>query len=312
MTLGDHQLMARRVLQAAGLSSRGALTRAAEGIGNHVFLTADSVVRLGTGSDGAMFPRAAAILRAVGSKVAVPEVLYDDCSCATFPVPVMVLTRVAGEPLSRTWPTMAVDDRLHMLHIVAAELDRLHGLRPADVPGAGFTVPWWRARVDRIHELLHRLRGKAEIPAEWFDRMERYVADNEIALEEAPESCVLHNDVNWGNVLIANGRVAALLDFDDALAGPPEEDAWGLLFASELDGDAPWTNPRELQQLPGFDLSTGGVLERFRIIQIADTLDLLSGELSWVAPEVAVDEAREIYRDAFMSDRYERLLERIL
>jgi aminoglycoside phosphotransferase (APT) family kinase protein len=306
----DHERLARQVLDAAGLRQPDELVRAPEGVGNHVYLAGDVVVRLGTGSDAPVFPRAIAVLRAARGRVKVPEVIFSDCSQTHFPVPAMVLARVRGEPLSRTWPSMSADDRWRMVEAVAAELAALHTLGPDDVPDAGFASPWWGARVEKIERLMARLRPTAPIPAAWFEVMERHVADNASALVDAPAPCILHNDVNRENVLVAGGEVTALLDFDDAIAEPPEGDAWGLLFAADLHVD-PWTELRRLRELPGFDLSVPGVLERFRMAEVENILDLLTGELSWTSPEAAVEDARETYLETFASDGLERLMEQL-
>ncbi len=309
MTEIDHPRLVRSVLEVASLPQLVEVERIKEGIGNHVYFAGDVVVRLGTGSDAAMFPRAVAVLRAAATTVAVPTVLFEDCSRSTFPIPVMVLARVPGLPLSNTWPTLTENQRFEMMAAVATELDRLHKLAPDQVPGAGFSSPWWRHRAARIERLLVELRATPGFQDEWFHAMARYFQEHRHTLLESPAACVLHGDVNWGNVLVLDGRVTALLDFDDALAGPAEEDAWQLVFRNnETDFPVPLHRFRDL---PGFDLSAPGTLERFRIGEIQNILDLLSGELSWIDHDDALEDARETYRDAFLSDQHERLLERL-
>lgn len=50
-----HAALVRRVLEAASLPQPAQIRRVPEGIGNHVYFAEDVVVRLGTGSDAAMF-----------------------------------------------------------------------------------------------------------------------------------------------------------------------------------------------------------------------------------------------------------------
>lgn len=305
-----HVAIVRDVLAAASLPQPTCMERAREGIGNHVYFADDVVVRLGTGSDAAKFPRAVAVMRAAAATVAVPEIIFEDCSCADFPVPVMVLARVPGHTLSQVWPTLKEDDRLELVSAVASQLSRVHRIDPNEVPDAGFSSPWWSDRVSRIERLLVELRPRPRFPDAWFESMARYVADHRDALTTAPPPAVLHNDVNWGNVLVVDDGVSALLDFDDALAGPPEEDWWQLVFRC-VEADPPMA-PERLRDLPEFDLSAPGTLERFKIGEIESALDLLTGELSWIDPDIAVTEARETYEEAFATDRYERLLDRLL
>lgn len=305
----DHGRVVLEVLEAAGLPTGVRPQRARDGVGNHVYFAGDFVVRLGTGSDGVKFPRAAAVLRAAKGRVAVPDVVYEDCSGSTFEVPVMVLARVRGQTLSRVWTGLDDAARDRVLEAVAVQLDALHGLRPHDVPAAGFPSPWWSHRVERIERWLVELRPHPSFPTRWFDHMERYFEDHRAALVDAPPACVLHNDVHWGNVLVDAGRVTALLDFDDTLAGPPEEDAWALAF--ECEECQPTVALERLPALPGFDLTATGALERLRICEIENILELLTGDLTWVDPPTALADARETYAYAFDESHYSRMLARL-
>jgi aminoglycoside phosphotransferase (APT) family kinase protein len=293
----------RRVLEAAGLAQPETLQHVPEGIGTDVFLAGDAVVRLGTGSDAANFPRTVAVLEAARRTVAVPEVLFSDFSLESFPVRVMVLSFVPGEPMSKLWPKLTDDDRVDLLGQVTQQLARLHRLDPAAVPGAGFASPWWSERVGRIERLLPMARARDDYPRDWVEHMAAYLDEHRDALVSAPPACVLHNDVNWGNVIVHDGRLAALIDFDDALSGPPEEDGWQLVYRS---GECEPVVPLErLRELRGLGLGAPGMLERLKLSEIQAALDLLSGELSWVDDATGLAEAKETYETAFLSTFFE-------
>lgn len=291
-------------LEAAALPRPDRVSRVAEGVGNHVYFAGeDLVVRVGTGTDGAKFPSAVAVLQAAAPTVRVPEVLYADTSGRALRYPVMVLRRLRGTPLSRSWPDLDVASRVAALEQVTGELERLHAIAPAAVPGAGFPDPWWTSRVAFIDGELARHRDAESFPAGWLDLMARYLADHHDALTGAPPPGVLHGDVNWGNALFDGDRLTGLIDFDDSHTGPAEEDSWDVLFETER-----WMPLARLRDLPGFDLSIPGVLARYRINEIESILLLLSGTLSWKTPEAARKDAFETYRDAFESERIAHLL----
>jgi aminoglycoside phosphotransferase (APT) family kinase protein len=291
-------------LEAAALPRPDRVSRVAEGVGNHVYFAGeDLVVRVGTGTDGAKFPSAVAVLQAAAPTVRVPEVLYADTSGRALRYPVMVLRRLRGTPLSRSWPDLDVASRVAALEQVTGELERLHAIAPAAVPGAGFPDPWWSSRVAVIDRELARNRNAGSFPAGWLDLMARYLADHHDALTGAPPPGVLHGDVNWGNALFDGDRLTGLIDFDDSHTGPAEEDSWDVLFETER-----WMPLARLRDLPGFDLSIPGVLARYRINEIESILLLLSGTLSWKTPEAARKDAFETYRDAFESERIAHLL----
>lgn len=297
-------------LEAAGLPRPDRVVRVVEGIGNHVYFAGDEiVVRVGTGTDGAKFPAAIAVLRAAASRVRVPAVLYEDVTRRRVAYPVMVLERLAGEPLSRSWPDLGRQKRMAVLEGVTAELDRLHAIPATAAPGAGFTEPWWQRRVAYIERELRHHREAATFPTAWLDRMERYVDDHRDTLASAPRVGLLHGDVGWGNVLLDEAR-CGLIDFDEARYGPAEEDSWQILFETGLE-TTPWMPLAGLRALPGFDLSSSGVLERFVLRETENLFLLLSGTLSWKTAEVARDDAMETYHDAFETDRIARLLDQL-
>jgi len=295
-------------LESAGLPRPDLVERVREGVGNHVYLAGDAVVRVGTGSDGARFPAAVAVLQAAAPEVRVPEVLYSDTSCRAVPFPVMVLRRLAGTPLSRTWPRLEVAGRVAALEQIARELERLHAIPAAEAPGAGLSEPWWGSRVAFIERELARHREARTFPSEWLARMERHLAQGRDALIAAPRAGLLHGDVAWSNVLFDGEQLTGLIDFDDTQSGPAEEDAWQLLFETRLESER-WMPLSRIRELPGFDLSAPGVLARYLIGETESVLLLLTGTLSWKTPQAASEDAIETYRDAFESDRIPRLLE---
>lgn len=302
----EHVAIVRAALAEAGVAQPPAIERAARGVGNHVYLAGDVVVRLGTGSDAVHFDRAAAIMTAAAAAgVRVPELVLVDTSMARFPLRLMVVARASGQPLADAWPRLNRARRLDAMHQVADQLARLHALAPAEVRGFSFPEPWYARRLDEIDRWLVELRGLRDYPPERFDAMRALVIANRPALDAAAPA-IVHDDVNWGNVLFDGGDLSALLDFDDARAGPIEIDAWGLVDAAGLD-DA-WVEPRELAGLADFDLAADGVLERSAIDAVHAILEHLSGRLSWQTAGAALADAHEIWDEVFAGQGHRDLV----
>jgi hypothetical protein len=64
-------------------------------------------------------------------------------------------------------------------------------------------------------------------------------------------------------------------------------------------GADPPLDPSERRRLPGHDLAAPGAIERLRICERESVLELLTGELSWIEPPAAREDARNTYRTAF-------------
>ena len=245
--------IAYSVLEQAKLPRSHELVRMLEGCGNHVYAAGDLMVRIGTGTDGQSFPRALAVLRAAAVNACVPKILYADTTTRTLPYPVMVHARLPGRTLSGLWSSLDAVHRLAVLESLSHELVALHSIPASAAVDAGFSEPWWADSVAYIEREVTRHRVLGDIPAAWLDHMESYVAEHRDALIQSPAACLVHGDLTWANVLVDGDRVTGLIDFDDACAGPAEEDYWQLLFQSGLEHD-PWMPLVRLRQLPGFAL----------------------------------------------------------
>ncbi|MGH7391107.1 MAG: serine/threonine protein kinase [Candidatus Rokuibacteriota bacterium] len=158
----------------------------------------------------------------------------------------------------------ADDERLRQIgrligrmHAVGAARDAPH--RPR------FTVERY------VHEPLDVLSAGGFIPGPLADRyrdVARRIADAVAAPLARARAQRIHGDLHWGNVIwAADGPI--LLDFDDALVGPPVQDLWLLSR-----GDSEEARRGREQLLQGyelfreFDRSTLALCEPLRALRI--------------------------------------------
>ncbi len=134
-------------------------------------------------------------LRATG--LPVPEPLCLDDSRERFPDPVLLMEFVAGELATELGPG-AVEP-------MARFLRRLHSLDPE-----GFELP---AREDPRAGALAYLPGASSALREAL-----------AGFRWTPARVVLHGDFWPGNVLMAGGQIAAVIDWEDAALGDPLSD----------------------------------------------------------------------------------------
>ena len=127
----------------------------------------------------------------------------------------------AGHKVARD--ARLVPDRRRLARELAANLARIHGIRPPH-PGLGFlktslaldNVAHYRAYLDTLAE--------SHAVLEWGLRWcERHAPDRE-------ETTFIHRDFRTGNYLVHEGALAGVLDWEFAAYGNPLEDI-GWLFA---------------------------------------------------------------------------------
>ncbi|WP_187369088.1 phosphotransferase family protein [Baekduia soli] len=181
----------------------------------------DAVLRLPTPASG---PRAIrtqrAALQAVAGRVPAPGLLWhDDGDDNPFGRPFLVMERIAGTvPVG--WHDLGEPERAALAADAVDTLAALHRIAPGDLdapevgPGEAPTeLEFYARRLERLGELPAVLRG-----ALWW--LARH--------EPAPlRSALVHGDFRMGNMIVADGRLAAVLDWEMAGAGDPLSDlAW--------------------------------------------------------------------------------------
>ncbi|MCB9539696.1 MAG: phosphotransferase [Myxococcales bacterium] len=198
------RLIGRRRLEGGVSASVEALTiEAPDGARRQVvvrMLDADGRA----GLDGRGVQAEAALLAALRSAgVAVPAVLAVDVTRTRLPGMFLAMEFVAGTTdLPPDGPSQ-----------MAAFAARLHGLDAARFADVGLP-----ARVDPVPELLSWL---PRTPA--FAPLRARLRAAPPRFPDAP-TALLHGDLWPGNVLWRDGRIAAVLDWEDAALGHPEAD----------------------------------------------------------------------------------------
>jgi len=105
--------------------------------------------------------------------------------------------------------------------LTAQALKRVHGLDGIDLPGMSMDEP----DIQRLRDQLGHpwIRGRSSEVAANILRLEETI---ERAKAKAVPLVVCHQDLHGLNLLIDNGQVTAILDWDQAVIGPREHDVW--------------------------------------------------------------------------------------
>lgn len=143
-----------------------------------------------------------------GMSLPVPEPLFLDTTNQLFPGPYQVIEFVEGST------DVAPDELDDRLDVMAATLARLHRL-PTD------NLPALPLRIDPLPEALDFL---PEAP-EWHTLREHLSRQTDTEYRDRP--VLLHGDFWTGNLLWRQGRLVAILDWEDAALGDPASDVAG-------------------------------------------------------------------------------------
>src|SRR5688500_3574576 len=126
-------IRARKVLQAAGFDSGLRLERASS-VTNEVWLADEMVIRINTQRDHRL-RREMLLTGALPERLGYPPVI--DCG-GDLGSDWLIVGRLPGQPLSRAWPTMSVDQRRAAIAQLAERLKVLHATEAPRVEGLDY------------------------------------------------------------------------------------------------------------------------------------------------------------------------------
>ena len=163
---------------------------------------------------------------------------------ATLPIPIAAPIRFGGPFGGYPWPwsicpwfdgDVAADvvlaDPMGDAERLGCFVDALHRPAPADAPENPFRGQPLSELVPRVRANLERLDAGAALPAVDTERIRVRVDELAGTAEWAGESVWLHGDLHSANLVVADGRIVAVLDFGDLTSGDPAVDlavAWML------------------------------------------------------------------------------------
>ncbi|MBL8343908.1 MAG: aminoglycoside 3'-phosphotransferase/choline kinase family protein [Rubrivivax sp.] len=138
--------------------------------------------------------------------------------------PYLVMTQMAGEPLTTTWPAMSETERCALLHELGALAAEVHALPVGEVAAL---APRWEDFVTRQRERCVWRQQRTGLPAHLLAQVPAFVDG---PLPEGP-AVLLTGEYTPFNLFTtpspAGHRLSAMFDFGDGLVGPREYDWLG-------------------------------------------------------------------------------------
>ncbi|MCF6388695.1 phosphotransferase family protein [Mycobacterium sp. MBM] len=170
--------------------------------------------------------REAQILRALAhADVPVPHVVGTGLSPAG--TPFLVMERIAGSALETEEDarSLTVTQRHALGTSVATTLAALHRLDPAILGIKISSDPYLVRQIRRVTAARDHVPAASRHDADWAAVRDRLVDH----LPQDPPAVIMHGDYRLSNLLVADGRITAVLDWELCTIGDPLADlAWLL------------------------------------------------------------------------------------
>ncbi|HEU0169496.1 MAG TPA: phosphotransferase, partial [Chloroflexota bacterium] len=165
----------------------------------------------------------------------------------------MVLRRLEATTWTRAWPSLNAHDRRRLVGALARALVALHATQPP----TAFQNPWLRAAlagssllheahhppVEALPALFERLRASRCADPGLLHTLQQRAVELRDACSPSDPRVLVHADMHWDNLLVRNGELVAILDWEGARVGRAEQEldtilrytAWPWLGAAPDD-----------------------------------------------------------------------------
>lgn len=131
----------------------------------------------------------------------------------------LVLEYVDGETLARAWPKSSDNRKRHYCQQLSHEMEKLHRVSSAR-SGALIDSPfiqWW---TNRVEARFQRAQQMGNIPSGILEALRMYVTQHRAVLDVPSIEGIVHSDLHFENIIVNNGEVVALIDFETARWAP--------------------------------------------------------------------------------------------
>jgi aminoglycoside phosphotransferase (APT) family kinase protein len=217
-----------QILHSAGVGASEPPVRIA-GSSNEVWRAGEYVIRVGFQTGAERLRRESRLAELLPSVVRYPEVVASGVE--SFGEWIVVRHR-DGIPLSEAWIAMSPDQRrevtfdlagiMKALHSVSIAVDDEHDLGFHE--GDGVLALPHQLPASRVLELLEQARWMHGMDRELIDAVIERTTAVHAAILEHERYGLVHGDLHFENILVHDGRISSVLDFEWSRPGPREID----------------------------------------------------------------------------------------
>lgn len=168
----------------------------------------------------------------------VPEVIALDESKTLVPCMYIILSKLPGEQIVRTWQELTTEQQAATAFQAGVYLAEMHNVMLLDDFGdPGYLLPGWVAFVDEFAERYLQESARIGILDETIlKRIRQVVQQAQPLLNTVQRSVLVHSDYHFENVLQRAGQVTGVIDVEWGVFGDP---AWDFRVEDEWEMTCP-------------------------------------------------------------------------
>lgn len=159
------------------------------------------------------------------ANIPIPKVLFYDNTKRFLDSEYFFMTKIAGTPYLKIKDTLSQSERM-AIEIEIGETER----KLNNIKGASFgyvsrdakkSKKWSEAFWNMFFDILHDGKdNEVKLPAE-YNAISELVSTRLCVFDEVTEPRLVHWDLYDGNIMIENGKISGIIDFEKSLWGDP-------------------------------------------------------------------------------------------
>ncbi|UNI13245.1 hypothetical protein JDV02_000003 [Purpureocillium takamizusanense] len=128
----------------------------------------------------------------------------------------LLMDRMPGTTLERAWPMLSVQERESVADQVVTFIHQLRQLQSSNIQAALLQRQPLRTGLRTATDFCReRVRDYS-----WNEDITAFVDDRSAAVSKQP-NVFTHGDLDWGNIMVANGQVCGIIDLESSGFFPP-------------------------------------------------------------------------------------------
>ncbi|MFK7904444.1 MAG: phosphotransferase family protein [Chitinophagales bacterium] len=162
------------------------------------------------------------------NKILVPEVIALDESRTILPHDFLICKRIKGKELYQVWETLEEKIQMQLCSEMGEILAKIHQVY---LPKFGAILPdglqfetWSACILHKLQLAIEEAKTLQLFEERMYQKVQQIFDNHTALLDTVKNASLVHNDYHLGNVIVNEGHIAGILDFEWCFAGDPEYD----------------------------------------------------------------------------------------
>lgn len=195
-----------------------------ESMSREVWTAGQFILKIGTGRNKESLEREASLMGTLPQELFIPQIQKKGSDAE---MSWLFLDKIAGEKLSTVWPSLSASNRRKCVRTISNTLKTIHSCEPRlflNYPENEIGY----IELEKVEQNFEIFSGMDGIDSGVAKEVEMLVREFRETLQSI-DHCPIHGDLHFANILCAEEKISAVLDFEYSSLAPPDLDLDSIL-----------------------------------------------------------------------------------